>query len=373
MWARTRAGLSAEALSRKLGVTPGRLEEWERSGRITMRQADGLAHYTHTPLGYLYLPDVQETRLPIPDFRTVDGIPPPRPSPDLLETVQIMRRRQSWMRESLIEDGASALRFVGGFKLTDRYEEVAHAMREILRMKRGWASVIPDWSTAVRTLRERMERAGVLVVINGVVDNNTSRKLDPNEFRGFALVDRYAPLVFVNGSDYRTAQVFTLVHELAHLFVGEDGVSVFVYLQPAEHAIEVFCDQVAAEFLVPGADLRSCWSECGGGSRSFESIARQFKVSTLVVARRALDVGLLERQHFLEFIRQRRHGLGKPDERNQGGGNFWNNQPNRVGRRFGAAVVRAVREHRLLYREAYSLTGLRGDTFDRFAEKFGDL
>ena len=85
---------------------------------------------------------------------------------------------------------------------------------------------------ALRRLRNQFDAAGVLVCFNGVVGNNTRRKLDPKEFQGFALADEYAPLVFVNSADFKAAQIFTLAHELAHLFVAESGVSTFQVLQP---------------------------------------------------------------------------------------------------------------------------------------------
>ena len=88
-------------------------------------------------------------------------------------------------------------------------------------------------SDALRLSQNRLDAAGVLVCFNGVVGNNTRRKLDPNEFQGFAVADEYAPLVFVNSADFKAAQMFTLAHELAHLFIAKSGVSTFEVLQPA--------------------------------------------------------------------------------------------------------------------------------------------
>ena len=261
-WARERAGLTQDDLAKKIPVNPDRVREWEQTGKISIAQIDKLAAKTYTPLGYLYLPEPPDESLPIRDFRTRSGDAPTRPSPDLLETVYQMQRRQNWMRDDLIEGGADPLNFVGAYSLTDSHTEVAAAMRAALGLATGWAEERASWSQALRFLRNRLDKVSVLVVFNGVVGNNNYRKLDPTEFQGFALVDEYAPLVFVNSADYIAAQMFTLAHEVAHLFVGETGLSVFDRLLPADDETEQFCDQVAAEFLVPQQALQAYWAHC---------------------------------------------------------------------------------------------------------------
>src|SRR5215218_9773354 len=223
-WARERSGLGIEELARKVGVKPARVEEWEKSGRISLVQIDKLAHHTHTPLGFLYLPEPVEDRLPISDFRTFGDRPLRRPSPELLDTVHMMQRRQAWMRDELIEEGSEPLSFVGSADLAEEPTAVARDMRSHLQLESGWADSEHTWTDALFQLRAHVEAAGVFVVLNGVVANNTHRKLDPEEFRGFALVDEYAPLIFVNNADYKAAQMFTLVHELAHVWTGTEGV-----------------------------------------------------------------------------------------------------------------------------------------------------
>ena len=371
-WARERAVFTHERLAGKLGVRPEAVLEWERSGRISVAQADKLADHTHTPLGFLYLTEPPEDRLPIPDLRTRDDDAPPGLSPDLLETVYLMQRRQLWMRDEIIEEGGETLGFVGACGLDSSPRRVAAAMREALDLTHGWAAAERTWVDGLRRLRDRVEEAGVLVVFSGVVGNNTRRKLDREEFQGFALVDEYAPLVFVNSSDFKAAQMFTLAHELVHIFVGEAGVSSLEALQPSRFETERFCNRTAAEFLVPEEELRTFWQRTARQATDpYQSVARRFKVSSLVAARRALDLGLIPRETFFEFYDKYRDNEWRLNQRRESndGGNFWNTQKWRVGPRFGAAVARAVKEGRLSYREAYRLTGLRGDTFERMPQK----
>jgi Zn-dependent peptidase ImmA (M78 family) len=164
--------------------------------------------------------------------------------------------------------------------------------------------------------------------------------------------------------------MFTLAHELAHLWIGRGGIFNFEEMQPANDEVELFCNRSAAEFLVPAAELRASWAEAQEVDEPFQFLARHFKVSPLVAARRSLDLGLLPRLEFFEFYRKYQE-----DERRQrrksSGGDFYATQGGRVGERFANAVFRAVKEGRLLYRDAYRLTGLHGKTFDRYAESLG--
>lgn len=295
-----------------------------------------------------------------------------RPSPDLLDTVQSMQRRQTWMREFLIEEAESQLQFVGSATLNSNPQKVALEMRRIFDVAGGWASNESSWTDALMHLRQKIEAAGILIVINGVVGNNNHRKLDPAEFRGFVLSDKYAPLVFINAADSRAAQMFTIAHEVAHLWINREGVSNLDAMQPPPIRVEQWCNQVAAEFLVPAAELLEAWSKSKQSAEPFQALAARFKVSTIVAARRVLDLGLISKKGFLQFYASyEKDERRKKEAKKKRGGDFWNTQNVRVGQRFGAAVVRAAKEGRLLYREAYQLTGLSGKTFDRFAQNLG--
>ena len=161
-WARERAGISLEELAYKAKVSQERVLEWERSGKISIAQADRLADCTHTPLGLLYLTYPPTESLPIADFRTRTDDPPPHSSPDLLETVYLMQRRQSWMRDELIESGTEPLAYVGAYELDESPLQVAAAIRQLLKLADGWAAVEGSWTNALGLMRDRAEAAGVI-------------------------------------------------------------------------------------------------------------------------------------------------------------------------------------------------------------------
>jgi Zn-dependent peptidase ImmA (M78 family) len=183
-------------------------------------------------------------------------------------------------------------------------------------------------------------------------------------------VDDYAPLVFVNGADGKAAQMFTLAHELAHVFIGSSAAFDLRDMLPAADPTEQTCNRVAAELLVPESELRQLWPVVRHDPEPFQAVARHFKVSVLVAARRALDLGLIGKSEFLDF-----YGAYQEDERRTAGrksegGDFYATQNARVGRRFARTVIRAVKTGRLLYTEAYRLTGLYGKAFDRYVDMF---
>jgi len=348
-----------------------KIHEWIKGESMpTLRQLEDLAKATYTPLGYFFLPEPPIEQFPIPYFRTDKDQPFHSLSPDLIQTVQIMQRRQNWMRDYLVDLGHEPLPYVNSAKITDDPILVAQDIRKTLGLEGGWAAIQPNWTKALRNLQMHMENIGIIVVVNSIVGNNTHRKLNPAEFRGFVLVDEYAPLVFVNGADGKAAQMFTLAHELVHIWFGVSAAFDLRELQPANDKIELICNKVAAEFLVSKHEFKEIWSEVSNTSEPFQKLARQFKVSELVVARRALDLNYITKESFIEFynyyLARERNKIKNDDE-----GNFYATQNLRIGRRFAEAIITAVREEKLLYHEAYQLTGLYGDTFERYAEMLG--
>ncbi len=368
LWAVDRARLSLDDLKSKFP----RITQWAKGeDQPTFRQLEELARSTSTPFGFFFLPEPPEERLPVPHFRTQQSKVPERPSAELLDSIQMMQRRQAWMREFLVDEGHEALRFVKSAHVGEDHGAIVASIRSLLGFDEDWAAHHRTWSEALLALRDAMDHVGILVVVNGIVGNNTHRKLVPGEFRGFVLVDDYAPLVFVNGADAKAAQMFTLAHELAHILFGSSAAFDLRQLLPANDTTELACNAVAAEFLVPERHLRKTWPTVQERQDRFEELARQFKISQLVAARRALDLALITQDDFREFYREYLANVRRAGEQRPEGGNFYANLNSRIGLRFAYAVVRAVREGKLLYSEAYRLTGLHAKTFETYAASLG--
>jgi Zn-dependent peptidase ImmA (M78 family) len=367
-WARERAGLEVLDLA---GRFP-RLAEWEEGEeKPTLRQLEHFARAVHVPFGYLLLPEPPTERLPIPDFRTVAGRGLRRPGPDLLDTIYACQERQAWFREFAQVTRQPPLPFVGSASLDTAPVEVAERMRATLGIDLDRRRDCRTWAEALRLFVQQADRAGILVMVSGIVGSNTHRKLDPGEFRGFALADPLAPLVFVNGADSKAAQMFTLAHEIAHLWLGSSAVSDLGAVPPAGHRREeVWCNAVAAEVLVPIDILRAELVRGEPLDESLRRLARRFKVSTLVVLRRLLDAGRLNRRAFNEVWQAEIDCLR--DIAGAGGGDFYRSTVSRVSRRFVRAVVESTLEGQTLYRDAFRMLGVaRNETFNNLGRAVG--
>lgn len=370
-WARERARLTKDALAKRMGLKPERVDEWEDSGRIKAEWAQRLADKTHAPYGYLFLKEPPEDNLDIPDFRTLDDQRVRRPSTELIDTVDIAILRQDWYREFLIAEGEEPLAFVGSITPAMPVVEAAALIRDTMDLGTEVRRRESTWEDALRTMVAHIEERGVLVMRNGVVGNNTHRPLSVEEFRGFAIADEFAPLIFINGADYLSAQMFTLVHELVHVFAKASGISNLQDTYATGHATERFCNQVAAEVLVPEQELRPLHAAIRITGDPTDRLARHFKVSTMVMLRRLLDLQLISRQDFAQRVSAMKARFDAQRQERPSGGNFFNTHRTRTSGRFARALIASTLEGRTSYREALKLLGLaKYETFQKVAREF---
>jgi Zn-dependent peptidase ImmA (M78 family) len=367
-WARERVGLTENALLKRFPQLP----QWESAEKKpTLKQLENFARTTRTPVGYLFLPEPPTVPLPIPDLRTPADQTLENPSPDLLDTIFICQERQDWYRDFARSYGEQKLPFVGSASLANDVEVTASAMRDALEFDVDQRRDMATWSEALRSFIDRADQLGVLISVSGIVGNNTHRKLDASEFRGFALADEYAPFVFINGADSKAAQMFTLAHELAHIWLGQSALSDSDRTTRVANHAEIWCNRVAAELLVPRVVFEE---EIRGGDydqTELPRLARRFKVSQLVILRRYRDLGKLKADDFWsEYAAEldRLQSLAPA----KSGGNFYATEGVRVGKRFAMALVQSTLEGNTLYRDALRLLSIsKIETFNEFANRVG--
>lgn len=367
-WARQRARLDEAELAARFP----RLTEWEAGEtHPTLRQLEQYAQATHAPLGYFFLPAPPQEAVPIPDFRTM-GHGMPRLSADLLDVIYTCQARQTWYRDEAVVNGETPLPFVGSVTLATPPAEAAELIRQQLGFSVQARRECPTWADALRLFIAQAEQSGVMVMVSGVVMNNNTRHLDPQEFRGFALADAVAPLVFINGADSKAAQMFTLAHELAHLWLGQTALSNAEMAQASDHATETWCNRVAAELLVPQAEFHAALQRDEALDLALKRLAKHFKVSSLVVLRRMLDVGWLDRDAFWGAYRAEEARLKALAARNAGGGDFYRTTVARVSKRFAQTLVASTLEGRTLYRDAFRMLGIaKPGTFNELGRTLG--
>lgn len=357
-----RAGFNVEQVNAKFE----NFESWKQ-GKTQPSYQDlvKFAAKTHVPLSNLLLDSPPEDKLPIADFRGRGANS--APSGNLLDTVHLARQRQDWYRQFAFESKAPKLAWVGADTTGSDVAETACRLRDLV----GWSvdCVSSVMGRNVSELRARLEAAGVLVMISGVVGHNTHRELDVDEFRGFALADDLAPVIFVNGSDSNAGKVFTLAHELAHLALGNSGVSNPAFDVRNSAIEERWCNSVAAEFLVPEAMFNQ--HRTGAAiAEQLNALAKYFGVSTQVILGRFREVGVIDWNTYLSLLGTEANKATKP--RGGGGGNFYDTAKVRISETFASAILESYLEGNTDYRETARLTSIaKIDTLEKLARKLG--
>ena len=367
-WARKRAGLDPDTLAHRFP----KLADWEdaeKNARPTLKQLEDFARATHAPVGYLFLPEPPVEQVPIPDFRTVGNQRIGHPSPDLLDTVYICQQRQEWYRDFARSVREEALPFIGSATVQSDVDQTAAKIRQALRFDIEERRQCATWAEALSRFIEQADSLGVLVMTSGIVASNTHRKLNPDEFRGFALADGVAPLVFINGADTKSAQMFTLAHELAHLWLGQSALSDVSPVSSPTNGVEIWCNRIAAELLVPLAVLKAEYQIGEDLRGALDRLARRFKVSTLVILRRIHDAGGLTQNALWQAYNEELERLRQFAPKG-GGGNFYNTEAARVGKRFARALIVSTLEGQTLHRDAFRMLGFsKHSTFHELARR----
>ena len=363
-WARRRYNLSPAAAAAKINVrsiSAERISAWEAAdSHPTFPQARNLAAKLHVPFGFLFLSEPPSLAIPLPDLRTVTGEPLAEPSPDFVDLTYDVLRKQGWFREYRESIGAEPLPFIGRFSLGADPKEIAADMATVLRVDARMRNEATSWEEFLRRFIRQAEAAGVLVIRSGVVEMNNTRPVSVEEFRGFAISDHLAPLVFVNGQDAKAAQIFTLAHELAHLWVGESGISNPNFqAAPGEQVnqIDRLCDKTAVELLVPEADFLLRWNEDETIKDNLEDLAHHYRVSAITILRRALETTSVTRSEFGQTYTEITEEPQPP--RRGEGGNFYYNLLARNSTTFTATVVTAVAAGQVTEHDAARLLNVR--------------
>ncbi|WP_448364125.1 ImmA/IrrE family metallo-endopeptidase [Fluviibacter sp.] len=330
-WAAAQAGRSLADLAQSLSK---RGAQKILEGALTYAQAVRFAKRVGVSLGDLFLDEPPPPRaLPLVDFRT-----PWRASPlsrDFFATYDDVAFKQAWYREYKHAQGYEPLSFIGKCKnQKPTVEEMAKEIRGTLNFSEADLHALRNADELFTCLAKKCEDLGILVLKNDVVGNNNKRPLSVSEFRGFALADEFAPVVFINGADASAAWVFTLANELVHLWLGDSGVS---DVDPeANNAIERYCNAVAAELLVPQQQFEARWLEFQhlDLQERINAVRKAFKVSGLVIARTAFELGYIDAEllHLVYDAARIKKGSGT------GGGDFYRTLTTRNSKRFSTEI-----------------------------------
>lgn len=367
IWAREEAGLDRDVAAKKIGIDVERLIEWEEGKDApTINQLRKTAEVYKRPLAVFYLPEVPTRFRVMQDFRRLPGEVAGVYSSEL----RLEFRTASLNRDTALglykELGEEPSRFNLKVNLNDDPENVGQRLREYLGVdiyiQQNWR----DARIAFRAWRERIEAAGVLVFQITTVP--------VSEVRGFAMAEPILPVIAVNRKDAYAGRVFSMLHELCHVALGQGGIC--DYEEDGGRAvedaqIEVFCNSVAGAALVSKRDItghemvlankgKMAWSD-----EALEGLARDFCVSREVVLRRLLVFGLTSENFYREARRRllaEYEALRKAQQEAQEKGEYKRNMPletvGRLGPNFIKLVIETYHQKRISLSEVSSFLGV---------------
>ncbi|MBQ9536408.1 MAG: ImmA/IrrE family metallo-endopeptidase [Desulfovibrionaceae bacterium] len=326
----------------------------------TVNQIKDVSKKINIPFGYFFLakPPVEECK--------INSIALKNPSRNLIDTVDNMVTVQEWMAEYNKNNGLSEYAFVGSIEISDSISCATNKIRQELELSTEWFDQYKTAEKAYRYLRNSITNLGILVMMNGVVGNNNRRTLSVEEFRAFTLVNPYAPLIFINSKDTDNGKLFSLLHELIHIFIGVDNFYNDTYgTSQIVSKEEQFCNAVAAEILVPDSIFSEEWSKhSGNNEHRITKLSKKFICSCFVLLRKALDNGKINQNEFERLLNL----FQKQQNKASGGGNFDRTLATKWDKRFIQALYTSAQSGRTLYRDVYRMTNTTGSTFQKLVD-----
>lgn len=355
------------------------IKQWLNGTKTpTFNQIEEFSKKANIPLGYFFLQTPPAEQLELLEYRTVDSVGLANPSRNLIDTIHEMERVQDWMREYRQELGFDVLAVSGSMKEVNDVDAIVDKIRKDLELKKRWYEECKDAREAFNHIRRRLEECGVVVMMNGVVGGNTHRALDVYEFRAFAMMDKWAPLIFINSSDSEGARLFSLLHEAAHIWIGEDDLFNDRYNRTeGVRAAETICNAVAGELIVPRSELLDKWSSYSNGMSVYTIItelAKCFHCSEIVIARKAMDCMKIGREIYQQVVQTTIDYYNQMRAtKEQHGGNYYNTMGARLDGPFVRALCESINMGRTSYTEAYRLTNTSCKTFTDVAQRLGGV
>jgi Zn-dependent peptidase ImmA (M78 family) len=316
----------------------------------TIRQAQTLAKAYKRPFALFFLPEVPRDFQPLQDFRKSGSKTLTTSSIFIIREIQ---QKQAWISDVNSENQEKKFDFVGRFSIKDNPQTVAKDILNTLKINPASYKTdnpIKEWIDAAET-------NGIFVSRSSFIHSRL--KLDSEELQGFAIADPHAPFVFVNSEDWKAPQLFTLVHELAHIWIAETGISNEVEPDIKHkskfHPVELFCNEVAANALMPKEIVLSFDSTSFQTSKDVFKVAKQLGISSFALLVRAWNLNIistptyqkLKKQAYIDYAeslkREAEKKAKQKEKDNPGGPNYYLLQLNRNSRLFTQTVLDAFR------------------------------
>ena len=348
-----------------------RLEDWmEGDKKPTFKQLQSFADFLKIPLGYLFLKEPPKINIMEAEFRSINN-QLPNMSKNLKDTITAMDMKRNWMSDYRKDLGWDKLTIIE--KLNQQKNGTishdASLAKELLGLKEDWYTAVKDHSMAYNFLKNKMEDKGILVMQNGVVGNNTRRKLEIHEFRAFMLYDDIAPIIFINNIDSLGGKIFSLVHEFIHVLIGHENLFIEDELYSTKEN-ERYINRLTGEFLMPQARIKGFWDNQNEPLIQINDLASLLKVSETALAIKLKELKLIRQDTLDTVIDRAMRYFDTNINEGAGGGNFYNTFNTRISPTFTKAVITSTEAGDTDYTYAFRLLGgIKGKTFDEIRER----
>ena len=331
----------------------------------TFHQIEEFSKKSNIPLGYFFLQTPPTEQPDLLEYRTIDSVQLIQPSRDLLDTIHEMENIQEWMKAYRQDLGFDRLVVVGSMSDAEDANHIADRIRQDLELDETWYEKSRSARESFSHIRSQLEKCGVLVMMSGIVGKNTHRRLDVNEFRAFAMCDDWAPLLFINSADSNTAKLFSLLHEVAHIWIGKSDL--FNDRQGRTMGVrksETLCNAVAGELLVPRNVFLARWNHTGADvQEKISQFAQDFRCGEIVIARKALDYNKIKPEIYHQVVQTSIAIYNRvKTEKEAKGGDYYNTMGSRLDGCFVRALCESISLGRTTYTEAYRLTNTSRQT-----------
>ena len=342
------------------------LVAWQKGEKTpTYNKVLEISRATGIPLGYFFLNKPPQEDVSLVNYRTVKSIDLKQPSRALKTTILDMELVQDWLSNQLTKDCYDKNDYVKSLNKNTDIITLSQTVRKKLNIDIEWFKSSRNAGDSFKFLRQAISDSGVVVMANGIVRNNTSKNLSIDEFRAFALIDDYAPLIFINTNDSVNGKLFSLLHEYVHIGLGKN--SLYNDRCSCHNEIsktEQICNAVAAEILVPQEIFNNQWSLLntdGDIEKNINKIARYFKCGVVVVARKALENHYISKEQYSLIANNTVQNYKK---RKTNGGDFYRSLNSKIDTNFLNYLVSSVEKGNTLYTEAFRLTNTNSKTFN---------
>lgn len=342
----------------------------------TFHQIEDFSKKANIPLGYFFLQTPPTEQIDLLEYRTVDSVKLANPSRNLIDTIHEMENIQDWMKSYRQDLGFGELAVVGCMEGRKETAVIAERICNDLELTDTWYERNNDSREAFNYIRGQLETSGVVVMMSGVVGKNTHRTLDVNEFRALAMIDKWAPLIFINTADSNNAKLFSLLHEVTHIWLGKDDLFNDRQNKVTDlNDIEIICNAVAGEILVPKNVFLTKWNTYNTDTfTKIAELARYFRCGESVIARKALDCKKIDHNLYNQVAQNaiERYNQIK-DSKETTGGNYYNTMGSRLDGCLVRALCESINMGRTTYTEAYRLTNTSSKTFSEVAQRLGGI